>query len=185
MALIDIDFRNKNSDQIMASLRRRQYLWPVLSVVVTLSLTAALLSVLPALAAYATVFGVALARIALFARGQNQAAEQLRLSLETTTEFNALLSDRERTNREIADEAVQSLYGAAMRLDSCLDRLQDETGVREDVDAAAEQLTEVIDQIRRYVLELQPVQVDSTKLRSVPQYEAHQDALSAVGMTND
>jgi signal transduction histidine kinase len=165
---IDTTARTPSSDQIIAGLRRRTLLLPALSVVVSLSLLALLLTSLPGLAAYAVVFGVALVSVVFFARGVSQTTHELRTSLEATTERNVLLSDRERTNREVADEAIQSLYGAALRLDSCLDRLQDQAGIREDVDAAAESLTEVIGQIRRYVLELQPLPAESTTTHPIP-----------------
>src|SRR5690242_4989100 len=165
---IDTTARTPSSDQIIAGLRRRTLLLPALSVVVSLSLLALLLTSLPGLAAYAVVFGVALVSVLFFARGVSQTTHELRTSLEATTERNVLLSDRERTNREVADEAIQSLYGAALRLDSCLDRLQDQAGIREDVDAAAESLTEVIGQIRRYVLELQPLPAESTTTHPIP-----------------
>jgi len=172
-----------SSDQIIAGLRRRILLMPALSVGVSLALVALLLTSLPDIAAYAVTFGVALISIVLFARGLSQTTTGLRTSLEATTERNALLSDRERTNREVADEAIQSLYGAALRLDSCLDRLEDQAGIREDVDAAAESLTEVISQIRRYVLDLQPLPIGPGETSPDPPGAAHE--LLEVGTRHD
>jgi signal transduction histidine kinase len=174
----------RERDQVLRWIRRQTLVLPGLLIAIVAALTGPLVLALPPLNAYAIVLAVGAAGVVLFSRTVVSTVEQVTLNLdrqqtilEDTTEQNVILHQRDLTNRRVADDAIQSIYGAAMRLDSCLDRLQDETGVRDDIDAAAASLTEVIGQIRRYVFELHPVQGASpAKLRISPQYWAQQSA---------
>jgi hypothetical protein len=161
--------QSRTSDQIIEGLRRRTLLAPAVVIALSLGLLTLLLAFMSPILAYAVVIIAAVLLTGLFAGSVDGMINDLQRSLGRTNQRNLMLADRERTNREVADEAIQSLYGAALRLDSTLDRLQDETGVREDVDAAAESLTEVIGQIRRYLLELQPLPTEPQRL--IPVHE--------------
>lgn len=76
----------------------------------------------------------------------------------------ALLEERERIGMDLHDGAIQSLYAVGLGLEAARSMLPKATPARERIGQATSQLDAVIQEIRRYILELRPRGLTGTSL---------------------
>lgn len=91
------------------------------------------------------------------------AIEKARLheSLEEIT----VLKERERIAMDLHDGAIQSLYGVGLKLETCIEELQDEPPhIRHQLDSAVEELHRVTRKIRGYIFDLRPDELECKDL---------------------
>jgi len=90
---------------------------------------------------------------------------ELRNRVELTERSQALLEDRHRIARDLHDGVVQSIYAAGMQLEVATESMPPGTGEATSiVDRVKGQLNEVINDIRRYIFELDPAQAEKSAL---------------------
>lgn len=87
--------------------------------------------------------------------------------VEEAERREAILQERGRISREIHDGTIQSLYGIGLTLEQCRRLLADNPGhpARELLDYSVKKLNDTIKDIRSYIMDLQQLYFQDTKLR--------------------
>lgn len=77
----------------------------------------------------------------------------------------AIVAERDRIGKDLHDGVIQAIYAVTLELESAAEDVEaDPHGVSAQLDAAISQLGEVIKDIRRYILGLQPERADEKPL---------------------
>lgn len=82
----------------------------------------------------------------------------------------AVLEERDRIGMDLHDGTIQSIYGVGLKLEDCIERLEQEPeAVRKELDEAIEKLNAIIRDIRNYIFDLRPLRLQGCDLLSALQ----------------
>lgn len=93
--------------------------------------------------------------LVLFAAQAAMAIKNAQLSRRT--QALAVVEERDRIGMDLHDGVIQSLYGAGLRLENCLEDIgTNDHAAREQLSAVVDSLNQVITDVRNYVFDLRP-----------------------------